>query len=108
MARQRLSNEMDMIQVIQQQRFFDAALNILLSKPQIAQLREGTRFKTIELQTSAIPEDASMKILPSEKVNDRELTQQQSVTIVFQEQHQESVDQIESQTFMENHTSTKI
>ena len=108
MARQRLSSEMDMIQVIQQQRFFDAALNILLSKPQIAQLREGTRFKTIELQTSAIPEDASMKILPSEKVNDRELTQQQSVTIVFQEQHQESVDQIESQTFMENHTSTKI
>ena len=50
-------------------------MNILLSKPQIAQLREGTRFKTIELQTSAIPEDASIKILPSEKENDRELTQ---------------------------------
>ena len=77
-ARQSLSNEMDMVQEIQQKRFIVAALDTLLTKTQIAQLRKQTRFKTVELQPSGVPEDASSdvkKITPSEKESNIEQKQ---------------------------------
>ena len=50
-ARQRLSDEMDMIKVIQQQRFLVAAMELLLKKGQIEKLKEQTQFNTVDLQT---------------------------------------------------------
>ena len=60
MARSSLAIEMNMVEFIKQQRYFSAAIRRLLSKEERLELKENTRYLTVDPETQIAKENLEL------------------------------------------------
>ena len=60
MARSSLAIEMNMVEFIKQQRYFSAAIRRLLSKEERLELKENTRYLTVDPDTQIAKENLEL------------------------------------------------